>query len=236
MPRLSPVAITSPIMQQKMGDFLRGKNEKIYLIYQIALQTGIPVTLLLKKHIKDIRDKESIEYTIRTNNCSVPFNRELKRELSAYCSGKKNDDWLFPGKDPGQPYPLLSVQRAISSATKQLGLSDVTIGSIRKTFLYNEYHSGAITLQQLISKAGHPSPEQLLRCYNIDYQYPKPDKESDHFDDETLAELFLKMDQVKHFLMSKGKIDALPRENFNEICNMIYNLDSTLYSWQKYIK
>ncbi len=239
MSRIVPVAITSPIMQEKLGELLRKKNQKLYLIYLISLQTGIPVTILLKKHIGDVRDKENIDYVIRVTNYSVPFSKELKEELSSYCIGKKDDDWLFPGKQPDQPYPLLTVQRSVTSTAMRLNLSDVTIKSIRKTFLYNEYCRGALTLQQFIELTGHPSSEQLKRCYGIDYQYPDSPKSSEKIriiDDKSLADLFLKMDQVKYLLLTKEKIATMSEEDYTDLCGEFYKLDSALSSWQKYIK
>lgn len=239
MTRVVPVAITSPIMQEKLGDLLRKKSQKLYLIYLISLQTGIPVTILLKKRIRDIRDKNCVDYVIRVTNCTVPFSKELREELSDYCSGKNDDEWLFPGKNPEQPFLLLTVQRSITSTSRQLGLSDVTVNSIRKTFLYNEYRLGKLTLPQFLKLTGRPSSEQLKRCYGIDYQYPESlgsAEKLDLFDDKTLSELFLKMDQVKHFLLTKERIDSLSEEAYSGLCDEFYKLDSALSLWQKYIK
>ena len=61
MSRIVPVAITSPIMQEKLGELLRKKNQKLYLIYLISLQTGKPVTIQVKNHIGDLREKQKID-------------------------------------------------------------------------------------------------------------------------------------------------------------------------------
>lgn len=238
MSRMIPVAITSPIMQEKIGEILREKNEKLYLIYEIALQTGIPVSCLLKKQVKDVREKDNINYLIRVTNYCAPFSEDLKRDIYSYCIGKEDSDWLFPGKDSKNPLSLISVQRPIQNAAKKIGLSDVTAGSIRKTFLYNEYCRGNLTLPQFLSMTEYPSEEELKRCYKIECQHycnPESFAKSTLSNNDKLREIFFKMDQVKSFLLSTEKINALSTEESMEVFDGLIKLENALVSMQKFI-
>ena len=239
MSRTIPVAITSPIMQEKIGEILREKNEKLYLIYEIALQTGIPVSCVLKKQVKDIRGKDDIDYLIRVTKYCVPFSENLKKDISAYCNGKQDTEWLFPGKDSSHPLSLISVQRPIESAAKKIGLSDVTAGSIRKTFLYNEYCRGNLTLLQFLSMTEYPTQEELKRCYDIECQHyinPETFAKSTLIDNEKLREIFFKMDQAKSFFLSTDKINALSTEESMEAFGGLIKLENALVSLQKFIE
>lgn len=135
-----------PIQNKQLLDSvakeLRNMNEQYYLIFQLILETGMPLEAVPLLKVVDIKNNPitfipSHKYVIRSEYVSA----QLSKNLKAF-AGDRNDDALafYALKDDSKPFPIRNFQKALIRASELNGLSQsITALALRKTYILNVY-------------------------------------------------------------------------------------------------
>lgn len=140
-----PASVAKPITSQKTIDALsaelRRMKESYYLIFNIMLETGMPLSHVLKSKVSDLYRHPKLTYASRhrTTTYKVPISLRLQRDIAAHLKGHKPDEFAFTAEKNSskEMYPV-TFQDALARACARLGISPaVNASSLRKTFIYN---------------------------------------------------------------------------------------------------
>lgn len=137
---------------------LRKYGDKYYIMFELGIGTGMQLLDILKMHIGDIRDKDSITAYIGVNKIPVKmeFTTEFKAIIAEYVKDKDDKDVLVAGFDKAkQVVSREQVYRVFKSAGNEVGLSSIGAQTMRKTFAWRYFKEkeDISYLQQLFSHA-----------------------------------------------------------------------------------
>ena len=95
---------------------------------------------------------------------TVPIHPQLAAELAAWkqVANPENDpdQWVFPGRNPGEHLTRRGFDHALRKAAKSVGLVGVSTHTFRRSFLSASSENG-IPLRAIQSISGHSSLQQL---------------------------------------------------------------------------
>ena len=132
---------SSPIkdveMINKMKDlFIKKGQIRNYLLFVIAINTGINLKELLDLKVKDVKNKP---YLSMNENKTVPLSLELQNVIKNAVEGCKEEEPLFKGR-AGQKLDRTSAFYIFKVICSELGVEDkYSVASWRKTFAYHYY-------------------------------------------------------------------------------------------------
>lgn len=120
------------------------KDVKYYIIFYIAVNTGINVNDIAKFSIKDIM-KLCSNNTIRTyNNTYIHVSKKFIDVLHEYSCNKNINDKAFSSRKSTSEYiSRQQLDRVFKEACNKVGITDIHIVDLYKSFCYNyikEYH------------------------------------------------------------------------------------------------
>ncbi|GLC30116.1 tyrosine-type recombinase/integrase [Clostridium omnivorum] len=142
---------------------------KNYLLFDIAINTGLKIIDIINLTVWDVKNKSQIEVkdgrTGRILKYAVP--PEVHEEIEKFILGMSAGDLLFPSKNGGKR-PITNKQafKCLNEASGKLGLADIGTHTLRKTFGYHHYkkYNDIALLQSLF---GHSSPDMTLRYIGV---------------------------------------------------------------------
>lgn len=159
---------------QKMVSYLKANKPKYYVIFLIALNSGLRISDVLNLDIEDVEGKDIIEvHEKKTGKLKrFPINKTMQNVIKRYLVERKKQYYigegnaLFVGKkhkriDRSQSY------RVFHNAAKVLGIKGtISNHTPRKSFGYRHYHQyNDIGLLQTI--LNHSSPSITLRYIDV---------------------------------------------------------------------
>lgn len=139
-----------------IGDYLRMKNERDYVLFMFGIYSGLRISDMLKLRVRDVKNKEYIYLReMKTNKEKrFPINRELKEILREYVSGKKDYEYLFKSRNGYNKQ--ISRERAyqiLDDVAKQFHLDNIGCHTLRKTFGYWLYQAtkDAVGIKEILN-------------------------------------------------------------------------------------
>ena len=152
-------------MIHKMKDLLLLKGQiKGYLLFVLAINTGIYLKDLLNIKVKDVKNKQYLNYG---KNKVVPLSEEIKETIKKAIEGLKPEEPLFQGKN-GQKLDRTSAFYIFKSVCTELGVQDkYSVASWRKTFAYH-YYQKYKDLSYLMWLFNQGTIEQALKFIDIE--------------------------------------------------------------------
>jgi len=136
------------------------QNLKHWTILAIAYGTGLR---LAEVRVLRIADIDSKRMTLRVQHgkggqdryvmLPVRLLELLRKYFRRYRPGKLPEDWLFPGKKPGQPLSPTTFQRVFHKARKAAGITKaVSLHSLRHAFATHLLEGGTnlMVIQRLL--------------------------------------------------------------------------------------
>lgn len=166
---------------ERMKTALMQQNYRNYVIFCLAINYGRRITDILEMKVSDIRGQEHLTIKEDKTGKKIPLkiNSETKEMLDLYCTGKNNDEWLFPSQKVSKNYepdskgktPVDRVQvwRDLQTAAEACGIQNIGTHSLRKTFGYHLYkQTRDIALVQRIF--GHRSALDTLRYIGMEQE------------------------------------------------------------------
>ena len=160
---------------QRMSDWLKeNKPIRYYVIFLLALNSGLRISDVLGLDIEDVENKEYVEiHEKKTGKYKkFPLNKEMQNVIKEYLKERKEQyaigggNPLFIGKKHGR-LDRSQVYRVLNECAKNLGMT-IHIGchSTRKAFGYAHYkqYNNLGLLQTIFN---HSSPAITLRYIDV---------------------------------------------------------------------
>lgn len=134
------VAITSKIVENQIGEALKNHDIRVYLIYRLSIETGIPFKYIFSFTVSDLLNRSEIINPKSSSLKMMPISPTLQYELDDYLFGKKPESLAFSSlRDESNPIRTSTVQSIFDATTKELNIPNMSLNSLRKTYLYHLY-------------------------------------------------------------------------------------------------
>ena len=142
---------------------------KNYLMFVIAINSGLDISDILKLKVVDLKDKTHIKIVEQNTNKIKMYliNSVLKHELDNFSKLKTDEEYLFR-IDNGENTPLSTVEayRILNIVAEKIGIEEIKPYTLRRTFGYWNYkqNKDIIVLQKMFN---HSAPNVTLRYIGI---------------------------------------------------------------------
>lgn len=132
----------------KMKAYLKGKNERDYIMFMVGINTGLRISDILDLKISDVKGTHIRRKEIKTGKGRrTPINQSLRRALDHYIKGKEDNEYLIKSRQKNQEGYVCSINRStayriIKEAARHVGFKDnCGTHTMRKTFGYMHYQN-----------------------------------------------------------------------------------------------
>ena len=142
---------------------------KNYLMFTIAVNTGLSISNILKLKVIDLKDKTHIEIMEYNTNRVVTYliNPVLKNEIDNFIKLMGDEEFLFQIENGGNnPISSVDAYRIINLAASAINIEEIEPYTLRKTFGYWNYkqNKDVTLLQKMFNQS---SPSVTLRYIGI---------------------------------------------------------------------
>lgn len=163
---------------EAMYKTLRAHNQRDYLLFRLAIHTGLKISALTHLKGLDVLTQNEHSQTVVNvwrqpgiSEINVHLPQSLCEELDVYMKEREmgDDSYLFCSMKTKRPLSRQQAYRIIHGAAVQNGLSQIGLQSLRKTFAYHAYQSGTpLTVMQ--KYLGHQTLSETLKFIDIPKQ------------------------------------------------------------------
>ena len=165
---VEPIRNTETV--KDIGEYLKGQNEKFYVMYSIGIYSGLRISDILKLKVRDVKEKAEIKIREQKTGKEkfFPINAQLAPVIAAYCKDKKNWEYLIPStKKAAKPISREYAYRVMHEAGKKFGLEHLGTHTLRKTFGYHFYMQtkDVVLLMRILN---HNDQSKTLRYIGIE--------------------------------------------------------------------
>lgn len=155
---------------QDIADYLKEKDEKYFVMYEIGIYSGLRISDILRLKVRDVRGKDKIKIREKKTGKekAFPINKALSDVLEQYCEGKKDYDYLVPSsRATNKAISREYAYRVMHEAGERFGLYNLGTHTLRKTFGYHFYTQtkDVVLLMRIFN---HSSEAQTLRYIGIE--------------------------------------------------------------------
>lgn len=174
---------TMPIEDKQMigaiGDYLREKNERDYVLFMTGIYLGRRIGDILQYRVRDLRDKEHIYIPEEKTGKRIllPINPHLQKLYRDFFRGRKDYEFAFRSSRSRQNRPISRVRvwQILNEAAEAVGYKQsLSCHVLRKTFAYWLYMDSGGDIVMVQEILGHDDPGITRRYIGIDQQ--KKDK------------------------------------------------------------
>lgn len=153
-----------------IGEYLKEKNEKFFVMYSIGIYSGLRISDILSLKVRDVKDKKEIRVRERKTGKerSFPINTQLAPIIAAYCKDMKNWEYLIPStKKAAKSVSREYAYRIMHEAGLKFGLNHLGTHTLRKTFGYHFYlqTKDIVLLMRILN---HNDQSKTLRYIGIE--------------------------------------------------------------------
>lgn len=174
------MAEVQPIRGKKqikdIANYLKGKNEKYYIMFLIGVQSGLRVSNVLKLTVRDIDSMSSRK--IREKKTSktrfLYLNGRTEREIQKYIRNEnmEESDFLIYSRKHDQygnckPITRTQANRVLREAGEVFHIENLGTHTMRKTFGYH-YYKKTHDVASLMRIFNHTSQRLTLRYIGIE--------------------------------------------------------------------
>lgn len=163
--------IRDPEVLQDIKDYLKGNNERNYIMFLIGINTGLRISDILRLRVRDVSGSHiSIREKKTHKEKRILINSELKKELQHFISGKPPNEYLIRSREGiNRPICREMAYKIVRDIGDEFGLSELGCHTLRKTFgyiFYNETTDKDIGM--LMDFFNHASPKITLRYIGME--------------------------------------------------------------------
>lgn len=174
------MAEVQPIRGRKqvkdIGSYLKGKDEKYYIMFLIGVQSGLRVSDVLNLRVSDIDSMSSKKIKEKKTNKKrfLYLNDRSEKEIRRYIVSHElePDDYLVYSRKHDQygdqkPITRTQAYRVLQEAGKAFGIDALGTHTMRKTFGYHYYKKthDVVTLMRIFN---HTSQAVTLHYIGIE--------------------------------------------------------------------
>ncbi|MCJ0914836.1 MULTISPECIES: tyrosine-type recombinase/integrase [Mammaliicoccus] len=170
MQQVSPIKNKDDI--RAMYEVLKSHSERDYLLFSLAIHTGMKVNQLLNLTVQDLFDEDNDIKQDWINDeqdlIKVVIPLHLRSSLSnfIYEEGLKRDDFVFMSIKTKKQLSRQQAYRIIHVAAEEVGLKNIGLYSLRKTFAYHAFKSG-VSVSIIQKYLGHQSLIETLKFIDV---------------------------------------------------------------------
>ncbi|AWI06037.1 tyrosine-type recombinase/integrase [Clostridium drakei] len=167
MKLIQPIKDTNLINTVKLE--LLKAGYKNYLLFDIAINTGLKIIDIINLTVWDVKNKSQIEVKENRTGKLLKYavSPEIHKEIQKFILGMPAGELLFPSRKGGKnPITNKQAYKWLNEISQKLGLDNLGTHTLRKTFGYHHYkkHNDIALLQNLFS---HSTPDMTLRYIGV---------------------------------------------------------------------
>lgn len=173
--------VVEPIKDKKKVDalltYLKGKNERDYLLCKFQLNTGLRISDVVKVKVSDFltenmnfKDYFVLQEQKTDKEKKIKLNDSLKKSLKEYIKQNKLeiDNYLFESrKGQNEPITVTQAYRILKAAAVSLHIENFGTHSLRKTWGYWTYKMSRYNIGLIMDTFNHSSEKITLRYIGI---------------------------------------------------------------------
>lgn len=162
--------IRDPETVKDIGEYLKDKDEKLFVMYSIGIYSGLRISDILSLKTRDVKGKAEIKLREKKTGKErlFPINAELAHIFESYCKDRKPWEYLIPSTHrPAAPISREYAYRVIREAGQHFGLDHLGTHTLRKTFGYHFYlqTKDIVLLMRILN---HNDQSKTLRYIGIE--------------------------------------------------------------------
>lgn len=120
---------------QDIKEYLKGQNERNYILFLFGINTGLRISDILKLRVRDVqgwfvfvREKK----TKKTKEVKMPS--DLKKDIRIYVKNKPKNEFLFKSRNgKNKPITRGMAYKILQDVAQEFGLERIGTHSFRKT-------------------------------------------------------------------------------------------------------
>lgn len=173
-----------PIKDKKKIDalltYLRGKNERNYLLCKFQLNTGLRISDVVKVKVSDIftpninfKDYFILKEKKTGKEKKIKLNDTLKKSLKSYVkkNNLKQNNYVFQSrKGINSPISTTQAYRILKEGAESLNIENFGTHSLRKTWGYWTYKASRYNIGLIMDTFNHSSEKITLKYIGIDQE------------------------------------------------------------------
>ncbi len=169
----NPPRFLTPIEYKAIRDTAR-KNNRVYTMIELLLQTGIKISEISNLKIDDVILTQPAFLNIKnsnTDNRIVELNKTIQEDLKKYIQNRKsvpNDKkYLFITRT-GKQVQVRNIRTAIDRVFHKSGLKDAHVNDLRNTFIIYQLENG-LDVDKIAEIVGHrrkATTQKYIKCTN----------------------------------------------------------------------
>lgn len=155
---------------QNILHYLKGSNERNYIMFIMGIYTGLRIGDILRLKIKDVKNKSGLRIKMQKveKPIEIAFNPELKKALDEYCTNKDPNDFLIKSKEGyNKAIDKSQAYRIINGIGTRFRLDNIGTHTLRKTFGYHYYYSTGKDIVAVQLALGHRDSGTTLRYIGV---------------------------------------------------------------------
>lgn len=161
--------------------YLKGKNERDWLLCKFQLNTGLRIGDVVSVKVKHVLTQNGnfMDYWIIKEQKTgkekkIKLNEELRKALKSFVrtNNLKNEDYIFQSRTKSSRGYISVTQayRILKAAADAVGIQNFGTHSLRKTWGFFTYKESKYNIGLIISVFNHSSPNVTLRYIGIDQE------------------------------------------------------------------
>lgn len=157
---------------QDIGEYLKFKNERNYVMWMTGTYSGLRVSDILELRVKDVYRKQYFNLREKKTRKQRIFeiNPILKRILNKYCEDRDPDEYLIKSRQGGNhPITRDMAYKILRDAAEQFGIENIGTHTMRKTFGFHFYVQTK-DVATLMTIFNHSDQSITLRYIGIEQQ------------------------------------------------------------------
>ena len=156
-----------PIEDRRMvgviGDYLRERNERDYVLFMTGVYLGRRISDILQYRVRDLRGKDRIAIAEQKTGETIllPINPHLQKIYRDFFKGKKDYEYAFRNSRSKQNTPIsrIRVWQILNEAADAVGYKEsLSCHTLRKTFAYWLYMDTGGDIVMVQEVLGHADP------------------------------------------------------------------------------
>ncbi len=152
-----------------IGEYLKTKDPKYYVMFTIGIYSGLRISDILKLKVRDVKGKKKITLREKKTGKEKCFfiHPKLKPILEEYCKDKDYYEYLIPSPHRvNKPISRVYAYLVLREAGEKFGIPNLGTHSLRKTFGYHFYQQTK-DIALLMKYFNHSDESKTLRYIGI---------------------------------------------------------------------
>lgn len=161
--------------------YLKGKNERDWLLCKFQLNTGLRISDVVKVKVGDVLTEKGTfreHFILREQKTAkekkIKLNQELRKALKGFIKANNlyKDDYVFGSRKGGYKSHISTTQayRILKEGANAVGIENFGTHSLRKTWGYWTYKASKYNIALIMSIFSHSSQSISLRYIGIDQE------------------------------------------------------------------